>query len=66
MPPPPAGTIGGFLFGDQNRNGIFDDGESRLGNVPVTLTPAGSPTPTRTVTAHLAKSSESSGGGEFR
>ncbi|MFN8523797.1 MAG: SdrD B-like domain-containing protein [Chloroflexota bacterium] len=35
--PPPAGTISGFVFDDANRNGIFDNGEGKLGNVGVTL-----------------------------
>ena len=36
-PPPAAGTLAGLVFVDQNRNGIFDEGESGLAGVTITL-----------------------------
>lgn len=36
-PPPASGSLAGFVFVDQNRNGLFDDGESGLAGVTITL-----------------------------
>ncbi len=39
------GTLNGLVFEDKNSNGVQDPGELGIGNVPVTVTPAGGGAP---------------------